>query len=685
MLACMPPLPSSSSALPTPMPTLPSPFAPSHKRPRGLWKRRREDPDMAARSHALRLRSTQSSPRPSSSSTTLVDDDDDTYDDDDRYSSSSSSSSKRRRCSGAFDAFADSRPPSPRTRPASVPPLLSDLPYHATHPRPPPQPRVAVVRTLMLDLVSPSPSSISSHHHHHKGKQPSTADYEDWENLKLLYARAQERYDGPSSTAISPIPECSSSPPADDVTQALPLLRAVVRECHRFLIVHPDPSVVYSDPHPPPRTSPGTVTPTDAWAHDVSAALRAGPKTRCVPRRSSLFRSSRRRRRPKERPGAFHALFGSTLFFLGNLVAQDPSIPLSDEPKAASDYWLAALDVFQTGENLPALTGGTTAHASGFADLTEDWRMAVTWGRTLVCLADEKLTHSLRLAKERATGDFCVLPSASPFSLTEPKWAKDSPFAAIASSRPPVSRRVTLYSATAHDVMVLAMDQFSRGIFHMPHVTYPASHNPASSVSLPAGSLLASPLLTRQTSPPQLTAAGVPEFSRPRELFTIASEVLGVAERLPDGAQRAYWAGWADSVFTQMEMEAAHGHEAWRAPVTAARGRCWLVMGSAHSEDLEAALEAGKVEVLDGAEAREAREGLAMAVGFFERAKAAEGTAAEEEDVKPLLAEALFTLANLTPEENKREELYSRAQAEAGDEYMLDGEADADSDAMELC
>ena len=686
MLACMLPLPSSSPAPPTPMPTTASPFAPSHKRPRGLWKRRREDPDMAARSHALRLRSAQSSPRPSSSSTTLIDDDEDTYDDDDRYSSASSSS-KRRRCSGPFDAFADSRPPSPRTRPASVAPLLSHLPYHATHPRPPPPPRLAVVRTLMLDPVSSSVSSLSTHHHHHhKGKQPSTAGYEDWENLKLLYARAQERYDGQYSTAMASIASRSFSSPADDVPQALPLLRAVVRECHRFLIDHPDPSVVYTDPHPPPRTSPGTVTPTDVWAHDVSAALRADPKTRCVTHLQLLSYSLPRRRRPKERPGAFHALFGSTLFFLGNLVAQDPSIPLPDEPTAASDYWLAALDVFQTGENLPALTGGIAGHASGFADLTEDWRMAVTWGRTLICLADEKLTHSLRLAKERATGDYCVLPSASPFSLIEPKWSKDSPFAAIASSRPPVSRRITLYSATAHDVMVLAMDQFSRGIFHMPHVTYPASHNPASSVSLPANSLLASPLLTRQLSPPQLTTAGAPEFSRPRELFTIASEVLGVAERLPDGSQRAYWAGWADSVFTQMEMEAAHGHEAWRAPVTAARGRCWLVMGSAHSEELEAALEAGKVEVLDSADAREARDGLAMAVSFFERAKAAEGAAAaEEEDVKPLLAEALFTLANLTQEENKREELYSRAQAEAGDEYMLDGEADADPDAMELC
>lgn len=468
-----------------------------------------------------------------------------------------------------------------------------------------------------------------------------------------------------TTVCSSPFPPSSCSfPPADDVSQALPLLRAVVRECHRFLSVTPDPSVVYTDPHPPPRLAPGTVTPTDVWAHDVSAALRADPKAASV----------HRRRRPKERPGAFHALFASTLFFLGNLLAQDPSIPLPDEPSAPSDYWLAALDVFQTGENLPTLTSGTASHASGFADLTEDWRMAVTWGRTLVCLADDKLTHSLRLAKERAAGDFCVLPSASPFSLAEPKWPADSPLAAIASSRPPVSRRVSLYSATAHDIMVLAMDQFSRGIFHMPHVAYPASHNPTSAITLPSP-------LTRQLSPPQLSPS-TPEFSRPRELFTIASEVLGVAERLPDGAQRAYWAGWADSVLTQMEMEAAHGHEAWRAPVTAARGRCWLVIGSARSEELEAALEAGDVQVLDGADAREAREGLAMAVSFFERVRAAEG-ASREEDVKPLLAEALFTLANLTQEENKREELYSRAQAEAGDGYMLDG--DADSDAMEVC
>ena len=42
------------------------------------------------------------------------------------------------------------------------------------------------------------------------------------------------------------------------------------------------------------------------------------------------------------------------------------------------------------------------------------------------------------------------------------------------------------------------------------------------------------------------------------------------------------------------------------------------------------------------------------------------------DDVSPLLAEALLVLANLTADENKREELYARAQAEAGEDLKLD-------------
>lgn len=380
---------------------------------------------------------------------------------------------------------------------------------------------------------------------------------------------------------------------------------------------------------------------------------------------------------------------------MGNLVLQDPSIVLPGEPDAPSTYWLAALDVFETGENLPSRIGGNGL------DTTEDWRMAIVWGRTLVCLADEKVTHNMKVAKEQAqassaaSGEFCYYPMGSAFPMSEPHWPTSSPFHAIAQFRPPVTRRMSLYSASAHDIMVLAMDQFSRGIFHMPHPHYSHAHNPTfvHTPGTTAGAYQNSNYFSSASAPPSHYASPyVPSsdplvsFSRPKELFTIASEVLGVAERLVSGAHRHYWASWADSVFNQMKNEA--DMDAWRAPILSARGRCWLVMGSAPVEEMETALEAGDLDVLHTPEAEEAREGLAMAISFFERAKAqaadsygygyghgvAWGSADEGpgDDVSPLLAEALLVLANLTADENKREELYARAQAEAGEDLKLD-------------
>ncbi|KAI0640662.1 hypothetical protein C8Q79DRAFT_1004078 [Trametes meyenii] len=514
-------------------------------------------------------------------------------------------------------------------------------------------------------------------------KQLRSADYEDWENLKELFARAAERYD------------------ADDIPEALPLLRAVIRECHRFLLDHPDPSVVYADPlHHRSSRSPDAITPTEErlnrdWGMDTDPS-------------PTPSWSSNHRRRATELPTAFHAIFGITLFLMGNLVAQDPAVVLPGEPDAPSTYWLAALDVFETGENLPSRTGGAAF------DMAEDWRMAIVWGRTLVCLADEKISYNMKRAKAQAVasgqpaGEYCYLPSGSSFSMSEPQWPPSSPFHAIAQFRPPVTRRMSLYSASAHDIMVLAMDQFSRGIFHMPHPQYAASHNPSfihtpgsggapahtsGYFSAAAASHYPSPS-PDGPSPP----APAPTFSRPKELFTIASEVLGVAERLPSAAQRHYWASWADSVFNQMKNEA--DMDAWRRPILCARGRCWLVRGSAPVEDMEPALEAGDADVLHSPEAEDAREGLAMAISFFERAKAQRppdgdattGTGAggqgegAGDDVSPLLAEALLVLANLTADENKREELYVRAQTEAGDDMPLglDGPPGGEDDAMDV-
>lgn len=61
-------------------------------------------------------------------------------------------------------------------------------------------------------------------------------------------------------------------------------------------------------------------------------------------------------------------------------------------------------------------------------------------------------------------------------------------------------------------------------------------------------------------------------------------------------------------MFLQMHMEA--DVDAWRARVGVARGRCWLVIGSAHADEMEDALERGDASVLLSKEAEVARTGL---------------------------------------------------------------------------
>jgi len=115
-----------------------------------------------------------------------------------------------------------------------------------------------------------------------------------------------------------------------------------------------------------------------------------------------------------------------------------------------------------------------------------------------------------------------------------------------------------------------------------------------------------------------------------------------------------------------MKMEADMGE--WRVSVNGARGRSWLVIGEAKAEEIEDALEREEDGALGMPEAEDAREALSTSISFFERAKgSATSKDVDTDDLSPLLAEALLTLANLTADENKREELYARAQAESGD------------------
>ena len=263
--------------------------------------------------------------------------------------------------------------------------------------------------------------------------------------------------------------------------------------------------------------------------------------------------------RSRDSPTAFHAVLGVALFLFGNLIAQNSSLAISREPTAPDFYWRAALDVFDAGDNLPSHTDGAT-----LTDHPDDWRMPIAWGRTIVALAHH-------LTKSKGVPHSPPSPS-SPSSPSLQRFAPRSPLAAIAAMHTPGFAQ----PAHPHELLTLAADQFSRGIFHMPH------------------------------TPP-----------RQSELFTLASEVLLVAERLDGAEERRRWAAWADAVFNQMHMEA--DVDAWRMRVVVARGRCSLAMGSARADELEDALERGDRRVLSCKEAEEARKALTtgMCALFF--------------------------------------------------------------------
>ncbi|KAF8989846.1 hypothetical protein BDQ17DRAFT_417067 [Cyathus striatus] len=480
-----------------------------------------------------------------------------------------------------------------------------------------------------------------------------TCDVEDWEDLKELFAKAAEVYE------------------ADDPNETLPLLRGVIHECHRFLLFYQDPSVLFMNnrilakkEEPPQyfelKEWAGFPPPDKVKARSQSRAPLKSPtpplkKCKCL-----------------DLPTAFHTILGTALFFFGTLIAQSPELALAGEPPSPLPYWLAALDVFETGETLPTRTSNAICES-----MPEDWRMAVIWGRTLVSLSEEVIR---RENEERKKGNPDI-GVASEFCAEEPEWPHESPFSAIAARRPPVTRRMSMAGSSANEILVLAMDQFSRGIFHMPH-----AHNRRS--PLPTTSYFSHlpPAVPTPATSPSTPGSSDLTFSRAKELYTIATEMLLVAEKLAVPSERAHWASWADSVFQQMKME-VDTDEAWRSLILQSRGRAWLVVGSARSEDLEDALERGDEGVLAGMEAQDARESLEMAMEFFEKAMEASsspstlhtvhshagaGTSSssrvermdrmdedqEEEDreeLRRLLAEVLVTLANLTVEEERRE------------------------------
>ncbi|EAU90750.2 hypothetical protein CC1G_04019 [Coprinopsis cinerea okayama7 len=231
--------------------------------------------------------------------------------------------------------------------------------------------------------------------------------YEDWEDLKEVWARCLEVVD------------------VEDPSETLPLLRGIIHECSRFLQVYDDPSVLFLAPHavaqngtPDKSTDPlfGT-TKVDAGVGPSEPSPNAAPTIR-----ASTSSTSATHHHSKDLPTAFHSLLGTALFFFGNIIDANPHLALEGEPRTQAFYHLYALDVFEMAERLPARTGsggiytgyqedndftGTYSFTSDIIaqaqaaaaahndccglGAKEDWRMAITWGRTLVSLAEELL------------------------------------------------------------------------------------------------------------------------------------------------------------------------------------------------------------------------------------------------------------------------------------------------------
>lgn len=312
----------------------------------------------------------------------------------------------------------------------------------------------------------------------------------------------------------------------------------------------------------------------------------------------------------KDRATAFHYIYGTSYFLLGKILEADPTLAKEGEPVNTPAFYLAAIDVFESGESL--------AHSTVTSDerLTrEDWRLAINWGRTLVCLADEKLR---RLSQRRGKAAF-----TSAMNFQDDLWPKDSAFASSPSKRPLLARRVSLPSMTPHEVLLQASDQFSRGLLHMPrHRKNPSHHAHGRRQSLDCQK----PEDEEIDAPPTLPGLQIQSEKdiRPCILYTIASDILDVVEPMSEPSRKEYWANWADGIFNQMEMEQKSAHiepdqeqssKEWSYYIAIGRGRCWLVVGSTRLEVLEDRLGEDEM-VLESDAAKSARSALSRGESF---------------------------------------------------------------------
>jgi hypothetical protein len=440
------------------------------------------------------------------------------------------------------------------------------------------------------------------------------------------------------------------------------LLRGVIHECTRFLGYYQDPSSFFSAPKgrvlrsPSPRvlTPPGERMRRD-WGSDRSGSPSDDRPTTSGNQgeRSNIITP----RTTSAEAFTFHALYGSTLFYFGNTISQNPELLKPEEPPNPETYYTSALEVFQTADNVLSQLTRTSISSEN----PDDWQMAIAWGRTLIALACE------RFGKPQDPPSSPQNAGKSPLMVTSPNLRP--------SIIPPYSRRSTEssiksdyhhahspfvlpkpiidYSQSQHtntytslqEMFLLAKDQLLRGIFRIPLSS--------STVSTPQNALASPPPFSRRlpTSPvPKDRNLDLPKSTprdpspktlaptvRSRTLFTIGIELLQAAELFEEESDKLQWAEYADGVLGRLEGPSTTSlsfytsppptsptpstpkpltpfddlDPTFRASVKDARGRACLVVGTALAEPVEAKLEAGVVaNVLDSDSAKSAREAL---------------------------------------------------------------------------
>lgn len=386
----------------------------------------------------------------------------------------------------------------------------------------------------------------------------------------------------------------------------------------------------------------------------------------------------------------------------GCIIDSDASLALEGEPNTPTPYWLAAIDVFESGESLPIRTNGRLPRW-----MPEDWRMAANWGRTLIKLTAELLKRRKENPALREPpplpdySNFKVPPPSFPTpyrtsTADEPNWPRESLFATIAFLRPPFTRRLSLNKLSPDEIMAFAEDHLTRAIFHMPH---PRNVIPARYPYHPSN-----PQPSCAPTPPVDSEIERNGPDRPQEIYTMASEMLFVAENSETPSGRFRWARWADGVISHVKVAPNMNPQKF----LDLRAKCNLAMGSAKMDELSAVWD--YPSVLDTDDAEDGREYFKNAATFLgqlitsieediestsemEKRHGMEFGGANREGgsgntselpvhdendlyrMKILRSEALIELGNLTADSKAREELYAEAKRVGGPKIVLDDES----------